>query len=352
MAGPDVEPIVDPDLPIVDAHHHFFYKPGSPVGASRFDRYLADELLADIVGGHDIRATVFIDCRLMYRQDGPEQLRALGEVEYANGVAAMGASGLAGPVRLCAAIVGNADLRLGAAVAPVIEAHVRAGGGRYRAVRNNLAYSTDRGGLLGRLSGMPGTMADPHYRKGVACLAQFGLSHEVTILETQLGELVDLTRAVPDTPTILGHFGMPLGISGYAGKLAERFPLWRAAMRDLAACPNVTVKLGGATMVMGLPSFQAPAPASSLQLAAELQPYFDSCLELFGAARCMFESDYPMSSRTASYATLWNAYKRLAAGCSAAEKRQLFSGTACAAYRIDPAEIGLSDPASTAEEHR
>ncbi|CAA9543489.1 MAG: Purine/pyrimidine phosphoribosyl transferase, partial [uncultured Thermomicrobiales bacterium] len=99
------EEIIEPALPIVDPHHHLWDRPGW--------RYLLDELLADLNSGHTIVATVFLQCRAMHRADGPEALRPVGETEFVNGVAAMSASGGYGLTRVCAGIVGPADLRLG-----------------------------------------------------------------------------------------------------------------------------------------------------------------------------------------------------------------------------------------------
>ena len=129
------EEILEPDLPIVDPHHHLWDRPGW--------RYLLDDLLADLNSGHNIVATVFLEGRAMYRADGPEALRPVGETEFVNGVAAMSASGIYGPTRVCAGIVGHADLRLGAAVQEVLEAHIRAGGGRFRGIRHSAAWDAD-----------------------------------------------------------------------------------------------------------------------------------------------------------------------------------------------------------------
>ena len=122
------EPILEPDLPIVDPHHHLWDHANH--------RYLLDELLADTGTGHNITATVYIDCRSMYRADGPAEMRPVGETEFANGVAAMSASGLYGPTRACAGIVSYVDMTLGARARAVLEAHVAAGNGRFRGIRH------------------------------------------------------------------------------------------------------------------------------------------------------------------------------------------------------------------------
>jgi L-fuconolactonase len=346
-AGALREDILEPDLPIVDPHHHLWDRRAIPVDLSApprhgFEyvmrlapRYLLDELLADVGGGHNVRATVFVQCGAMHRADGPEALKPVGETEFVNGVAAMSASGLYGPFRACAGIVGTADLELGDAVAEVLEAHVAAGGGRFRGIRQSAAYDADPQ-VLGPLARIgPGLFASSGFRRGFARLAPLGLSFDVWVLEPQLGEVIDLARAFPDTPMVLDHVGTPLGVASYAGRRDERFPLWRENIRALARSPNVSVKLGGLAMVFpGFASFMQSPPATSAQLAEEWRPYVETCIEAFGVERCMFESNFPVDLCSCSYVVLWNAFKRIAAGYSADEKTALFSGAATNFYRL------------------
>lgn len=319
------EEILEPDLSIIDPHHHLWDRPGW--------RYLLDELLADLNSGHCIVATVFLQCRAMYRADGPAPLRPVGETEFVNGVAAMSASGGYGPARVCAGIVGHADLTLGAAVREVLEAHRRAGGDRFRGIRHSNARDTS----VPRPTDAPRPelLADPHFREGFAQLAPLGLSFDAWLYHPQIPELAALARAFPDTPIVLDHVGGPLGIGAYAGRRAETFADWTTSIRDLATCPNVSVKLGGLGMPLtGLSFHERPEPPSSEQLAAASRPYFDTCIDAFGAGRCMFESNFPVDKESFSYAVYWNACKRLARGAGAAEKAALFGGTAARFYRI------------------
>jgi predicted TIM-barrel fold metal-dependent hydrolase len=344
----DVEPILEPDLPIIDPHHHLWVVPEAvrrqmDPAANPFlyvrrekPRYLLDELLADLNAGHDVRATVFVQCHSMYRADGPVALRPVGEVEFVNGVAAMSASGTFGPRRACAGIVGHADLRLGAAVEEVLLAEIAAGGGRFRGVRH--VSQDDPDPYYVRIGGNSGAglLGEAAFREGFARLQPLGLSFDAYLYEPQIGELTDLARAFPETQIILNHTATPLGLGGYAGSHAERFPLWRAAIGELAGCANVVVKLGGLGMpVCGFPSYRASPPASSEQLAREWAPYFETCIEAFGADRCMFESNFPTESGTCDYVTLWNAFKRVAQHASADEKAQLFFDVAARVYRLD-----------------
>jgi len=299
-------------------------------------RYLLDELLADLGGGHRIVATVFLECGAMYRAGGPDALRCVGETEFVNGIAAMTASGIYGEVRACAGIVGHANLALGDAVEDVLRAHIHAGNGRFRGIRHSASYDEDLG-VLGPLSGRhpPGLYRDANFRAGFKWLHRLGLSFDAWLLEPQLPDLIDLARAFPDTQIVLDHVGTPLGIARHQGKREERFGLWQENIRTLARCENVSVKLGGLAMPFcGFPSFHAKPPASSEQLAAEWKPYLDTCIAAFGVERAMFESNFPVDSGSCDYATLWNALKRVAAGCSATEKTALFSGTAARVYRL------------------
>ena len=341
----DLEPVIEPELPIVDPHHHLWDRRGpvSPASARHpFEdalalapRYLLDEFLADLGSGHNVRATVFVECRSMYRAEGPLEFAPVGETEFVNGVAAMSASGLYGLTRVCAGIVGHADLRLGAHVADVLDAHLAADGGRFRGVRHSAPFDADPA-VLGPLARMPaGLYGDATFRAGFAQLAPRGLSFDAWLLEPQIDELTDLATAFPDTSIVLDHVGTPLGIGRYAGRRTERFSLWRDAILRLAERPNVAVKLGGLAMPFcGFDGEWSARPPTSSDLAALWRPYIETCIEAFGAERCMFESNFPVDLHTCSYRTLWNALKRVAAGASTAEKAVLFSETARRIYRL------------------
>ncbi len=324
------EEILEPDLPIIDPHHHLWDRPGW--------RYLLDELLADLQSGHRIIATVFLQCRAMHRASGPEALRPVGETEFVNGVAAMSASGGYGPTVICAGIVGHADLRLGAEVNAVLDAHERAGGGRFRGIRHIAA----RDATMPITAATPeaGLLADPAFRSGFAQLAPRNLSFDAWLYHPQLPELTALARAFPETTIILNHVGGPLGIGPYAGQRDEVFATWAASIRDLASCPNVQVKLGGLGMPLtGLGHHELAEPLSSADLAEAWRPYFETCLDAFGTKRAMFESNFPVDKESYGYAAYWNACKRLTQGASANERADLFRQTAARVYRLDLPEL-------------
>jgi L-fuconolactonase len=345
-SGATSEPILEPDLPIIDPHHHLWHRPdavfanlAAPHGFEtvirRAMRYLLPEFLADLNTGHHILGTVFVQCSAMHRVDGPEAIKPVGETEFVNGVAAMCASGTYGPIRACAGIVGHVDLVLGAAVRAVLEAHLKAGGDRFRGIRHAASYDADSNVLGPLVRAGAGLFMTKAFREGYAQLAEFNLSFDAWLLEPQLPELIDLARRFPDTPVVLDHAGTPLGIACYQAKREERFPIWRENIRRLAALPNVSVKLGGLGMAFcNFPSFLQTPPATSAQLAGEWRPYIETCIEFFGVDRCMFESNFPVDMGSCTYPVLWNAFKTLAKDYSAAEKAALFSGTARRVYRL------------------
>jgi predicted TIM-barrel fold metal-dependent hydrolase len=323
------EPALEPGLPIVDPHHHLIDRPQS-------GRYLLPELLADIGGGgHNVVATVYLEWLSMYRVDGPVEMRPVGEIEFANGVAAMSASGGYGRPRVCAGIVGHADLALGERVAEVLEAMIASGGGRFRGIRFISASDPDQtqwGAAVGRPQGL---LLDGRVREGFAQLAPLGLSFDAFMYHPQLGDLVDLARAFPSTPIVLNHVGGPIGLGRYRGKRDAVFAEWSARIAELAACRNVHVKLGGLGMrVFGFDVHEGELPPSSEQLATAWRPYVETCISTFGADRAMFESNFPVDKGSYSYGVFWNACKRLAQGASADEKAALFHGTASRVYRL------------------
>ncbi|HYZ24719.1 MAG TPA: amidohydrolase family protein [Rhodopila sp.] len=322
------ESILEPELPIVDPHHHLWERPGWV--------YMLPDLLADLNSGHNIIATVFVQCRSMHRASGPEAFRPVGETEFVNGVAAMSASGGYGPAKICAGIVGHVDLRLGRQAHEVLEAHIRAGGDRFRGIRHITAWDADPSLMNPAYALPPRLMYDESFRQGFACLAPLNLSFDAWLYHPQINELAHLARAFPGTQICLDHVGGPLAIGSYAGRRDEIFREWSRSIRELATCPNVVVKLGGLAMrINGWDFHEKADPPSSNDLAAAWKPYIETCIEAFGPSRCMFESNFPVDKGSYSYAAYWNACKLLTAGASAGEKAALFSGTATRFYRPD-----------------
>lgn len=322
------EDIIDPDLPIVDPHHHLW---------DRGSRYLLDEFKADFGSGHNVRATVFVQCDAMYRADGDPDFAPVGETEFVNGIAAMSASGGYGPTRVAAGIVGFAELRLRSRVDAVLEAHLRAAGERFRGIRGRSVWDADQTIKGSSRDFPPGLLLDSAFREGYARLATYGLTFDAWLFHPQIPELTDLAGKFPDIPVILDHIGAPLGMGVYSGKRDEVFVDWKRNLQALAKRPNVSVKLGGLAMHLfgfDLDPAHRAAPASSEELAGLWRPYIETCIELFGVERCMFESNFPVDKRGVGYAVVWNAFKRSTLNYSASERAALFANTACRVYRL------------------
>jgi L-fuconolactonase len=322
------EPILEPGLPIIDPHHHLWIRPGS--------RYLFDDLLADTNSGHDIVATVYVQARSMYRETGPVELRPVGETEFVNGVAAMFASGILGRTRACSGIVGQADLMLGSRVEPVLTAHLRAGGDRFRGIRHITSWDADASINNPDYPSPPRLLGDKTFREGFSVLGRLGLSFDAQLYHPQISELADLAGVFPDVKIVLNHCGVPLGIGAYRGKRNEVFSQWAASIKALAAHPNVYVKIGGLGMrYNGLGFNEQTEPPSSEMVAVLCRPYIETCVEAFGASRSMFESNFPVDKVSYSYQVFWNACKLITKGAGATEKADLFAGTARRFYRLN-----------------
>jgi predicted TIM-barrel fold metal-dependent hydrolase len=319
-----VESALEPELPICDPHHHLWEYPSS--------HYLANEFLAEL-GGHRVTHSVFVECVQHYRTDGPEALRPVGETEYIEQIAAA-AERLPRTPKLAAGIVAFADLTLGDAVEDVLRAHLEARG-RVRGVRYATAWDASDQIRPAHTHPPPGLMGAARFRAGLARLAGLGLCFDAWLYHTQFGELVALARSVPDARIVLDHMGGPLAIGPYSGRRAEVFAEWRTGLAELAACPNVSIKLGGLTMTAaGFGWHKRPKPPGSEELAAAIAPYFDVCIELFGPERCMLESNFPMDRASCSYAVLWNAFKRATVRYAPPERAYLLRETAMKFYRL------------------
>jgi predicted TIM-barrel fold metal-dependent hydrolase len=325
------EPTLEPDLPICDPHHHLWDQRLNTVAP----RYLFDAVLADVGSGHNVVSTVFVECGAMFTAGAPQALAPIGETEFVNGIAAMSASGNYGPARIAAGIVGTAYCWLGDAVAEVLDRQIAAGGGRFRGIRQGGAWHESAEIPNHRTNPAPGMYLDAKFRAGFKHLAPRGLSFEGWCYHTQIPALTDLARAFPDTVIVLDHFGGPLGVGPYAGRRDEVFAQWKQDIAPLAQCPNVVAKLGGIAMeVNGFAWHERARPPGSEELMQATRHYYEHTIELFGVQRCMFESNFPVEKVSCSYNVLWNSFKRLTTGFSAAEKAALFHDTAARVYRL------------------
>jgi len=328
------EDAIDPGLPVIDAHHHLYdHTPGV--------KYLFDDMLTDINCGHNILSTVYVQGRAMQRVDSASNMKPIGETEFANGVAAMSASGIYGSTRVCAGIVGFADLRLGEAVLPVLDAHVMAAGGtaktggRFRGIRQAAAWDLDPSFLNPAYETTEDMLSTPEFRTGFAQLSKFGLTFDAWLYFHQIPKLTALARAFPEIPIVLDHCGGILGSGCYAGQQDAIFQVWRRSLQELSCCSNVMVKLGGLGMKLSGFGFESgKLPPSSAQLAEAWRPWIEECVDAFGTERCMFESNFPVDKGSYSYGIGINAMKRLFASFSPDEKADIFWRTASRFYTL------------------
>ena len=326
------EETLEPDLPICDPHHHFWdFRPER----IPYQRYLLHELAADINAGHNVRSTVFIEARAMYRAEGPEEMRPVGEVEFVQGLAAASATGLYGPGQAAAAIIGHANLNLGATVEPALEALQAASPSRFRGIRHSVTWDPHPEVDNTAAHNMEGQLASANFRAGAQALSRMGLSLEGWLYFPQLPELADFAKAMPDLTIILNHIGGLLRVGPYGGREEEVMGIWKSGIAAVAACPNVVVKLGGIGMPRtGFDWHTRNRPIGSEELAEAMAPLMNYCIEQFGPSRCMFESNFPVDKVSYSHHILYNAFKRLSAGYSATERADMFHDTAARAYRI------------------
>lgn len=318
------ESVLEPDLPICDAHHHLWLDLGHTG-----EPYTLTDLHADTSSGHNVVHTVFLECGAEYRTSGPEHLRPVGETEFVAGAAEQSVG--SGQAEI-AAIMGHADLLLGDAVEEVLAAHEAAGRGRFRGVR----FITAQDDYKGLRMGLPaGVMKDERYLTGVRTLGRLGYTYDAFCYHPQIPELIEALQSAPDVTVVVNHLCGPIGVGPYKDRRDEIMPWWRQQMTALASLPNVNLKLGGIGMPMfGIRWDRQERPPTSEELAVPWRDEIRHCIDAFGPDRCMFESNFPVDKRGCSYVVLWNAFKRIAADYSADEKRDLFHDTAARAYRI------------------
>jgi L-fuconolactonase len=331
---PNEEEPLDAARSIIDPHLHLWEIHATDSGMQNAQRFLFHDALKMIgASGHNVTHTVYVECHAMYRADGAAEFRPIGETEFANGAAAMSASGNYGACRIAHRIVGTTNLLLGAGVRPALEAHQRTAGERFRGIRFGTAFS--QAGMFGAECNpsLRGIMRTDKFRHGARVLAQMELTLDVWCFHTQLDDLIDLAGALPDLMIILDHVGTPECLGAFAGHESETRAEWAKLIGELARRPNVRIKLGGLGMNLSKP-IGSPGSASSTTLAAKWRPYIESCIEAFTPRRAMFESNFPPDNASGSYGATWNAFKIIASDYSNDEKNRLFHGTAAETYRI------------------
>lgn len=326
--GPFTEEVIEPELAIIDAHHH--------LQEDSKGRYLFEESVADMATGHNFIATVHVQARSMRRSTGPEHLKDIGEIEFARGIAAMAATGLYGGVRMCDGIVGWADFRLDPGlVAEILDASEEAAGGRFRGIRQIAPWVDGELAKSMPLNAPEGLLRDPKFRRGFAELSRRGHSFDAWLFHPQLADVASLADEFADTPIILNHLGGRLGIGQYTSRFDEEYPKWRAAIRDLAKRRNIYVKVGGLGMLYGGYDFHTrPKAPNSEELAKAWGPFIREAVDAFGPDRAMMESNFPVDNQTAAFPVIWNALKRAVQNYTLAERKMMFHGTAQRVYRL------------------
>jgi predicted TIM-barrel fold metal-dependent hydrolase len=314
---------VAPDIDIVDSHMHLwdFSNPA----------YYADSYIRDARAA-GISASIYVDCTMSYHEAGPPELEPVGEVQFA----CEQANSSVLDVRVAAGIIGWADLTLGDAVAPVLEALENAGGGNFRGVRTRATYDSDPAAGYGAMGVGSGLLLRDDFRQGVAQLHARDYVLDLYAFHTQLHEVADFARAFPDLPIILNHIGGPLGIGRYADMRDQVFADWTQGMADVASCPNVSVKIGGFAIsrIAIVPMQKRELPFSSTEIAAFCKPWVDHCFEAFGARRCMFGSNFPVDKAVLPLLTLVNAMKHLTGHLPYSDRQHFFASNARRIYKI------------------
>lgn len=320
------EEVLDPEQKICDAHHHLWDFPGS--------QYMLPELVADIGDGHNVVSTVFMECTSMYRAEGPKHLAPVGETEFVQGIAAMSASGNYGPAQVAAGIVGFADLSLGAAVREVLEAHLVASPNRFKGIRHATSWHSDPKIRNAHTNPPEGLSETPAFRAGYEVLGDMGLSFDAWCYFEQIPQLVELAKAYPEVTMIVDHFAGPIRMGPHTDA-DEIFATWQKLIAPFANLDNVHFKLGGINMkVNGFDWHKRDKPPASDELVEATGHYYHHCIKEFGAARCMFESNFPVDKVSCSYRVLYNYFKKIASVYSGSERQDLFHDTAARVYRL------------------
>ena len=321
------EEVLDPGQPIIDAHHHLWLQHGEP--------YFLNEYLADVYSGHNVIASVAVECKAMFKKNAAPHLAPLGELEFLNGIAAMSASGNFGDCWVAHGIVARADLTHHQSVAGVLEQYQSRAPERFKGIRISSIWHPDPSASASLASPPQGLLMSSEFRRGFKELGPRGLSFDAWLYHTQIDEVIDLASTFKDTLIIVDHMAGPNGIGPFAGKRQEVFVDWQKSLKMLAACDNVRLKLGGMGMkVFGFDFHEKPTPPTSDLLSEHWAPYIHACTETFGVERCMFESNFPVDKGSYSYGVMWNAFKKTVARYSPREKNSLFFNTANETYRL------------------
>lgn len=310
--------------PVLDGHIHLWDYSSPP--------YFGDSYRNEAVAA-GIASSVYVECSMAYRDDGPAAEKPLGEIEFVRDQARLHSTP---DFRLAEAIIGTADVRLGTGIAPILEQALALGEMRFRGIRVRAATDPDPAVGYGLGAPPPGLLLQPESLKALTVLRDMGLTLDAYLFHTQLADIEALARALPDLSIVVNHIGAPLGEGRYAARRTEVEAQWREGIARLAPFENVAIKIGGFAIsrINLIARGDRTDPPSSEVVAAACAPWLDHCLDSLGAGRCLFGSNFPVDKVAMSLTVLVNAMKRLAARLSPDEAAALMGGTARRVYRL------------------
>lgn len=318
------EEVIDPHGAVVDPHHHLWDRGGECYDLAAYE--------AEAAAGHPVSASLYVECQNHYLEQGPEALRCVGETRWV--VETLERAGALGAPAVCRGLLARADLALGARVQEVLAQHLQAGGSWVKGWRFCAAWDAS-GAIRSHYPSAPDIFERDLTSHGLDAAAGTGLALDLWVYFHQLPAVERWLRQQPDALIVLDHCGGPIGLGAYAGRRDEVLAEWAQGLRLFADRPRVHLKFGGLAMPLaGFGWHRWPEPPDSQTLAAAWRPYFEIALDVFGPGRMMFESNFPVDRSGCAQVTLWNAFKRLCAGLSAEERRQLLGGTASDVYRL------------------
>ena len=328
------EEIIDPDMEIIDPHHHLWHGPEDPPGIKESYRYLLEDLWSDTSSGPNIKKTVFIDCGQEYYEEGPDRFKPVGETEFVVEIAKQGRQS---PDKAqIAGIIGHANMMLGSSVKEVLEMHQEKGEGLFRGIRHAGGWDEDERVRNAHSHPTPHIYLEDNFQQGLEELSSLGMVFDTWHYHNQIKDLTKLAKNLPNLTIVHDHFGGPLGIGPYEGKRDEIYEQWKEDTYELSQCVNVFAKLGGLAMpINGWDWHRKDLPATSDEIVAEQARYYMHTLDCFGADRSMFESNFPVDKQSVSYHVIWNAYKKMTIHLGDNEKRKLFYETANKVYKLE-----------------
>ena len=324
------EEIINPELPIIDPHHHLWNGDNQLAGSFP---YLIENLNEDTFSGHNIVGTIFMECAQGYFLDGEEKYKPVGETEFVINLI-KDSEKLSKSTNIMG-IIGFADLMLGHEVKDVLNRHQSKGEGLFRGIRHAAGWDKNNEIHNSHSNPIENIYHNKSFMKGAEELINLNLTFDAWHYHHQINDLSIFAKKYPELTIIHDHFGGPLGVGPYEGKKEEIFKKWKDDISLLSESKNVFAKLGGLAMpVNGWNFHKQNKPASSDQIVDMHHEYYLHTINCFGVERCMFESNFPVDRRSVSYHILWNAFKKMVLDYSDEDKNKLFFKNAKDVYGV------------------